>query len=301
MPCGQFVGCAEHSFRELVLNSNTHSALQLLDAGAYRRAFLQIEPLIGERQLNMLLGHAMAPGATLSMRGIASLGQYDSYVAANLQYGRLGRLFADALGLQGLPNQTMAMADGAPSGDQRGHFTWTLRAPLVQALHELGLVDLFEKPGAGVGQNITDSTSREAVVLARRGQGVYRQQVMHLWQARCAVSGCSVSAVLIASHAKPWASSTDEERLDPYNGLLLAASVDRLFDQGLISFNDDGRLLCEDLEETELHALGLSRASKLRFIAPRHLPFLAAHRAAHGFKSPTEAPVEPSRSASRHR
>lgn len=280
---GHFVGCANHLFREHVLNSNTDTALQLLDAGAYRRAFLQIEPLIGERQLNMLLGHATAPGATLSMRGIASLGEYDSYVAANLQYGRLGRLFADALGLQGLPNQTMAMADGAPSGDQRGHFTWKLRAPLVQALRELGLVEPSGQPSAEADRSIMDSTSREAVVLARRGQGLYRQQVMQIWKGCCAVTGCSVPAVLIASHAKPWVSSTDEERLDPYNGLLLAASIDRLFDRGLIAFDEDGRLLCEALKDAELNTLGLSRTSRLRFIAPRHLPFLAAHRAAHGF------------------
>lgn len=233
----------------------------------------------------MLIGHALAPAATLSMRAIAAIGQYDSYVAANLQYGRLGRLFADALGLKGLPNQTMALADGAPCGDERGHFMWRLRTPLVQALHELELIEPFEHPGAGSDRYVANFTSREAVVLARRGQGVYRQQVMQVWQGRCAVSGCAVPAVLIASHAKPWVSSTDEERLDPYNGLLLAASIDRLFDKGLISFDDNGRLLCKAVQEAELNTLGLSRTSRLRFTEPRHLPFLAAHRAAHGFES----------------
>lgn len=33
-------------------------------------------------------------------------------------------------------------------------------------------------------------------------------------------------------------------RLDPHNGLPLFASLDALFDVGLIGFNDDGRMLC---------------------------------------------------------
>jgi predicted restriction endonuclease len=57
------------------------------------------------------------------------------------------------------------------------------------------------------------------------------------------VSGCSVREVLRASHIKPWKPSTDRERLDGHNGLLLTADLDALFDRGLISFDDDGEML----------------------------------------------------------
>src|SRR5262249_29057607 len=39
-------------------------------------------------------------------------------------------------------------------------------------------------------------TEREILIQARRGQGRYRQQVMELAGNRCAVTGCSVDAVL---------------------------------------------------------------------------------------------------------
>src|SRR5262249_22602703 len=59
----------------------------------------------------------------------------------------------------------------------------------------------------------------------------------------CGVTGCRISAVLRASHIKPWSQSNNRERLDPENGILLAAHIDALFDQGLITFADDGTML----------------------------------------------------------
>ena len=60
---------------------------------------------------------------------------------------------------------------------------------------------------------------------------------------RCAVTGCAISVVLRSSHIKPWADSTNSERLNPANGLLLAAHIDALFDGGLISFENNGTML----------------------------------------------------------
>ena len=49
--------------------------------------------------------------------------------------------------------------------------------------------------------------------------------------------------MLIASHIKPWAvCESDEERVDKYNGLLLTPTFDRLFDQGFISFSNEGQI-----------------------------------------------------------
>src|SRR6266446_6519764 len=48
---------------------------------------------------------------------------------------------------------------------------------------------------------------------------------------------------LIASHCKPWRDSTNEERLDGENGLLLTPSIDHLFDRGFIGFENDGNLV----------------------------------------------------------
>ena len=67
---------------------------------------------------------------------------------------------------------------------------------------------------------------------------------------------------IIASHIKPWADSNDRERLDHYNGLPLVATLDSLFDNGLISFNDDGAMIIK-VNKREWKALGLNEGMRL--------------------------------------
>jgi hypothetical protein len=128
-------------------------------------------------------------------------------------------------------------------------------------------------------------TMRRALINARIGQGGYRRRMLQLWGGRCALSGVGVAEVLVASHAKTWADSTNEERLDEYNGLLLAGTLDKLFDAGLISFDDQGRLLTSAaLQPSELSAMGCSESMRLRSIDPRHGPYLREHRQRNGFE-----------------
>ena len=127
-------------------------------------------------------------------------------------------------------------------------------------------------------------TTRLALINARMGQGGYRRRMLQLWQGQCAVTGCAEPVVLIASHAKSWAESSNIERLDEFNGLLLSAALDRLFDHGLISFADDGVMLTKRvLRSFDLQCLGLQLDARLRFLRPRHQLYLAAHRAHFGF------------------
>jgi putative restriction endonuclease len=85
-------------------------------------------------------------------------------------------------------------------------------------------------------------TDREAIVRARRGQGLFKQRVMRI-EHRCRITGVSNLSHLLASHCKPWRDSTNEERLNGENGLLLTPSVDHLFDRGFIGFEDSGNLI----------------------------------------------------------
>jgi hypothetical protein len=127
-------------------------------------------------------------------------------------------------------------------------------------------------------------TTRKALVDARLGQGGYRDRMRALWGDQCAVTGCPLVKALIASHALAWKDSEPHERLDEYNGLLLTASIDRLFDQGLISFDANGQLLCKpELSAVDLPSLGLHPAARLRFVHGNHLHYLAIHRQRFGF------------------
>lgn len=102
-------------------------------------------------------------------------------------------------------------------------------------------------------------TQREALIQARLGQGTYRKQMLELWGGKCAVTGLTAQSALIASHAKPWVDSTDEERLDPCNGLPLTATLDRLFDKYLIAFGPEtGKMLISDrIDEADRAILGI--------------------------------------------
>jgi putative restriction endonuclease len=86
--------------------------------------------------------------------------------------------------------------------------------------------------------------------------------------------------LLRASHIKPWARcETDAERLDVYNGLLLAAHLDAAFDVGLISFSDEGAILISaHFTEADRRAIGIQDQFSLRRVGRGHLPNLAWHR-----------------------
>ena len=122
------------------------------------------------------------------------------------------------------------------------------------------------------------STTTNVEIEARLGQGKYRQGVIALWR-KCAVTEFDHIDLLVASHIKPWRQSSDLERVDPNNGLLLSPSLDRLFDRGYISFADDGSLITSSLIDWhDLRKLGIDDTMKLYKIEAACLPYLKFHR-----------------------
>ncbi len=85
-----------------------------------------------------------------------------------------------------------------------------------------------------------NSTEKEILSKYRIGQGKYRDELFELYKGSCVISKVKVEEILIASHILPWSESNNYQKTDKYNGLLLAASIDKLFDQKLISFDDNG-------------------------------------------------------------
>jgi hypothetical protein len=85
-------------------------------------------------------------------------------------------------------------------------------------------------------------TERQAIVRARVGQGLFKERVSKI-ESRCRVTGVVNPVHLIASHCKPWRDSSNEERLNGENGLLLTPSIDHLFDRGFIGFENSGKLI----------------------------------------------------------
>lgn len=124
------------------------------------------------------------------------------------------------------------------------------------------------------------TTEAERLVVQRVGQQLFRERLIDHWGGRCAVTGVAVPELLRASHIKPWAAcASDEERLDLFNGLLLAANLDAVFDQGFVTFDDEGRVVFSSaLLEDAARALAISPTMRLRAIDDRHRAYLVCHR-----------------------
>lgn len=103
-----------------------------------------------------------------------------------------------------------------------------------------------------------DATEKLSLVLARRGQGIFKQNVMHI-EKQCRLSGVNRVEHLRASHIKPWRNCESvDERLSGANGLLLTPTFDHLFDRGFISFEDQGNLIISEVAHAEsIRRMGL--------------------------------------------
>lgn len=147
-------------------------------------------------------------------------------------------------------------------------------------------VEVTPTEGVRVVKMPAGPTATKATVNARRGQEYFRQAVLNNFGGKCGVTGLAVQELLIASHILPWG-KFEAERLNVRNGLCLSRLHDAAFDNWLISFDDDLRLLLSPRLKEALP----QRAVADNFVAyegePLHLPndatlpeakFLAVHR-----------------------
>lgn len=184
-----------------------------------------------------------------------------------------------ALGDYGTP-----MVAPAPKGVVEGR-----AVPDVPALHRLlrrafqlskalpnELLHTFEKQVAALPK----TTEAERLVVQRVGQDLFRDGLLDLWEGRCAVTGLAVPELLRASHIKPWADcETDAERLDVYNGLLLAPHLDAAFDRGFITVDDDGAIIVSATLDAQARAtLRLDHPLRVHDLTDGHRGYLSWHR-----------------------
>jgi hypothetical protein len=118
-------------------------------------------------------------------------------------------------------------------------------------------------------------TEKNNLVKARIGQGAFRQRLIGIWN-NCSVTGFKDVSLLIASHIKPWRVSNNAQRLDEFNGLLLVPNLDKAFDTGLITFDEDGeiRISSQFLEPEKLGITNDLRVS----LKPENEAYMKFHR-----------------------
>jgi putative restriction endonuclease len=97
----------------------------------------------------------------------------------------------------------------------------------------------------------------------------------------CRITKVENPVHLVASHCKPWRDSTNEERLNGENGLLLTPTIDHLFDRGFIGFEDSGDLIISPVaHRASLHRMGIdsTRAVNVGGFSNGQKEFLEYHR-----------------------
>jgi len=119
------------------------------------------------------------------------------------------------------------------------------------------------------------TTEKTIYINARIGQGKYRNKLVGYW-GRCSLTGFDDVRFLVASHIKPWKHSSNEERLDPFNGLLLLPNLDKVFDLGFITFTGKGKILISDYLE-ESARLGIHQDMHVN-LEDSHLQYMEYHR-----------------------
>ncbi len=226
-----------------------------------------------------------------------SLGPQDQWLAFSSTQAPLRVwLTADEVGRPiaalSMPNVASTLSgEGEPAGVALPAAAASARVlPSVPALHPFlrrafqlsrtlpdELLHAFQKATAAMPR----TTEAERLVVQRVGQDVFRAGLMDYWDGRCAITGLAVPELLRASHIKPWADcETDADRLDVFNGLLLAANLDTAFDSGLITLTSHGSMvLSSDLDGEARSLLGLDGPVTVRRLEPQHQPYMEWHRA----------------------
>lgn len=167
----------------------------------------------------------------------------------------------------------LPLAGGFLAADIPALETLLKRAWLLSQTLPNALVGRFEQAVIAIS-----ATERESTVRQRVGQSLFREGLMALWGSRCAITGLDMPELLRASHAKPWANSNDVERLDVYNGLLLAAHWDAAFDVGLVTVSPSGTVMASPaLSESARSLMMISKNMQIK-LQPQHGPYLTWHR-----------------------
>ena len=125
------------------------------------------------------------------------------------------------------------------------------------------------------------TTEAERLVVQRVGQVIFRGGLIEYGEGTCAITGLALPELLRASHIKPWADcERDAERLDVFNGLLLAPHLDAAFDRGFMTVADEGTVMVSTaLGVNDRRILGLAEPLRVRSLADGHRDYLSWHRA----------------------
>lgn len=127
-----------------------------------------------------------------------------------------------------------------------------------------------------INNPLLSPTTKQNMLNVRIGQQRFRKLVLDMWSHKCAITGAI--NFITASHIKPWSTSDNHERLDPFNGLALSPVYDKAFDAGLISFDNEGKIIISKHLMHDATLLGISGQERINNLNFLHKKYLDYHR-----------------------
>lgn len=184
-----------------------------------------------------------------------------------------------------LPNLTYISALRLADSNGSEIFYWKLFADFdaIGDLHSALVYTYGKKETEAEKKVVTEKPNKrdEQLRYARIGQGLYRERLLEECPF-CPITMINDERLLIASHIKPWAVSSDTERLDPKNGFMLSPLYDKLFDRGFITFSDDRCVHISNwLSPQNIRRIGITEGKFIQLLPldDKRKEYLAFHRA----------------------
>lgn len=117
-------------------------------------------------------------------------------------------------------------------------------------------------------------------VKQRIGQEKFKKDLVKEYK-KCIISNISFKPLLEGCHIRPWSDSElNKERLDVNNGILLTRNFHKLFDDGFITFSDEGKLILSKLLDYEtVDKLGIEHGRQYNLkLNPERKKYMRYHR-----------------------
>ena len=137
---------------------------------------------------------------------------------------------------------------------QRDNRFYKILPGLYGLTKHLDKIPLEYQPTAFLDESLTvepeaiaiQNTSKIVQQTIRIGQEKFRRHLLRDLTF-CPITGISDARLLVASHIKPWRVANNTERLDTNNGFIFSPTIDKIFDIGLITFDDNKQMLISKL------------------------------------------------------
>lgn len=212
------------------------------------------------------------------------------FLVEGLSHRKIEKLMPDLTRNHGWSSWKIAKFFGFRDSD-KGKFSVLDFTDLVLQIEKINLNEVAEfhlNENHIDGNQLDDSSEGKDIfreLKVRVGQVKLRSKIIKYYNGKCALCNIKMKDILVASHIKSWSTSSQTEKVDPSNAILLCKLHDGLFDRGHISLDDNFNVIYKNKEMLESHGIsvGMVFTNPIDFLPG--LKYLSDHRKKFNYKN----------------